>query len=55
MVVLQSLRKSVDMLILMSFFISLCIVLFATLMYYVERGEYDNQLGMHIVYLARFG
>ncbi|EFJ48740.1 hypothetical protein VOLCADRAFT_104589 [Volvox carteri f. nagariensis] len=45
LVVLHSLRKSLDMLGLMAFFISLCIVFFATLMYYAERGSYDEQLG----------
>ncbi len=40
-----ALRKSLDMLILMVFFISLCIVFFATLMYYAERGTWQEALG----------
>jgi hypothetical protein len=45
LVVLHSLSKSADMLILMVFFISLCIIFFATLMYYAERGTWDPDLG----------
>ncbi|GLC42647.1 hypothetical protein PLESTB_001123200 [Pleodorina starrii] len=48
LVVLHSLSKSVDMLGLMAFFISLCIVFFATLMYYAERGSWDAQLGYYV-------
>ncbi|KAG2488009.1 hypothetical protein HYH03_013446 [Edaphochlamys debaryana] len=47
-VVLGALRKSLDMLGLMVFFISLCILFFATLEYYVERGTWDEQLGYYV-------
>ncbi|GIL64707.1 hypothetical protein Vafri_18594 [Volvox africanus] len=47
-VVLHSLRKSMDMLGLMVFFVSLCIVFFATLMYYAERGDYNSELGYYL-------
>lgn len=45
LLVFGALRKSLDMLILMVFFISLCIVFFATLMYYAERGTWQEALG----------
>ncbi|PNW77345.1 hypothetical protein CHLRE_10g432550v5 [Chlamydomonas reinhardtii] len=48
LVVLGALRKSMDMLFLMVFFISLCIVFFSTLEYYAERGDWDEELGYYV-------
>ncbi|KAG2433028.1 hypothetical protein HXX76_008755 [Chlamydomonas incerta] len=48
LVVLGALRKSLDMLFLMVFFISLCIVFFSTLEYYAERGDWDAELGYFV-------
>ncbi|KAG2448696.1 hypothetical protein HYH02_006052 [Chlamydomonas schloesseri] len=48
LVVLGALRKSMDMLFLMCFFITLCIVFFSTLEYYAERGDWDPELGYYV-------
>ncbi|GFR52249.1 hypothetical protein Agub_g14783 [Astrephomene gubernaculifera] len=47
-VVLTALRKSLDMLALMCFLLSLSIVFFATLMFYAERGKWDERLGYYV-------
>ncbi|KAG2496769.1 hypothetical protein HYH03_005177 [Edaphochlamys debaryana] len=48
LVVTSALSKSWDMLALMAFFVSLIVVVAATLLYFAERGEYDEYLGYHV-------
>lgn len=48
LVVLHALQRAVDMLLLMVFFVSLLIMFFSTLMYYAERGTWDEALGYYV-------
>ena len=44
-IVVQALINSTDMLLLLTFLILICMVIFSTLIYYCERGEYLQQYG----------
>lgn len=46
-VVWTSLAGNSDLLVLIFLLLSMCVLVFSTLMYFVERGEYDAELGYY--------
>ncbi|KAG2440760.1 hypothetical protein HXX76_003617 [Chlamydomonas incerta] len=48
LIVTTAFAKSLDMLLLMSFFVGLIVVVAATLLFFAERGEFDETLGYYV-------
>eukprot|EP00198_Chlamydomonas_reinhardtii_P001293 XP_001690628.1 predicted protein [Chlamydomonas reinhardtii] len=48
LIVTTAFAKSLDMLLLMSFFVGLIVVVAATLLFFAERGDYDEALGYYV-------
>ncbi|KAG2442012.1 hypothetical protein HYH02_009804 [Chlamydomonas schloesseri] len=48
LIVTTAFAKSLDMLLLMSFFVGLIVVVASTLLFFAERGDYDETLGYYV-------